>query len=172
MRVGLLRPLLLTGGPAVGKSVTARSLAETTPRTAYLDVDDLRQLVRTGAAAPWAGTEGAAQHLLGIRNAAALARNFGDAGFNVTLTDVVGPDTVTVYRDLLPGVVVVRLAVSFEEAERRARTRPVHLTDEEFVMLHRQQSDPLAVDHEIDVTRLDRSAQLRHVRALWTAAGS
>ena len=30
MGAGLLRPLLVTGGPAVGKSVTARSLAETT----------------------------------------------------------------------------------------------------------------------------------------------
>jgi chloramphenicol 3-O-phosphotransferase len=166
----VLRPLLLTGGPAAGKTVTGRALADMTPRTAYVDVDDLRQLVRTDAAAPWAGAEGAAQHLLGIRNAAALAANFADAGFNVIVTDVIGPDTLRAYRDLLPGVVVVRLAVSVEEAERRARTRPVYLTDEEFRMLHRQQAGPLAVDHELDVTRLDRSTQLRAVRDLWTGA--
>jgi len=45
----LLPPLLLTGGPAVGKTVTARALAETTYRCAYLDVDDIRQLIKNGA---------------------------------------------------------------------------------------------------------------------------
>ena len=89
----LLPPLLLTGGPAAGKTVTARFLAETTPRTGYLDVDDIRQLVKNGGAAPWDGTEGKAQQVLGVRNAAALARNFAGAGFNVTITDVI--DTVT-----------------------------------------------------------------------------
>jgi len=61
----LLPPLLLTGGPAAGKTVTARFLAETTPRTGYLDVDDIRQLVKNGGAAPWDGTEGKAQQVLG-----------------------------------------------------------------------------------------------------------
>jgi predicted kinase len=165
---GLLPPLLLTGGPAVGKTVTARALAEETPRTAYLDVDDLRQLVKSGAAAPWAGPEGVAQQILGVHNAAALARNFLDAGFNVTVTDVVDPETLVVYRELLPDVMVVRLVVSFAEAERRAQTRAVHLTHHEFQMLHRDQSDHLAVDHELDVTQMDRPEQLHHVRALWT----
>jgi dephospho-CoA kinase len=70
------RPLLLTGGPAVGKTVTARVLAESTVRCAYIDVDDVRQLVKNGGAAPWDGEEGRAQHMLGVRNAAALAANF------------------------------------------------------------------------------------------------
>lgn len=51
-------PLVLTGGPAVGKSVTARALAGGRVRCAVVDVDDVRQLVISGAAAPWEGEEG------------------------------------------------------------------------------------------------------------------
>jgi hypothetical protein len=86
----------------------------------------------------------AAQQLLGVQNAAALARNVAMAGFNVTLTDVVNPRTPAVYRDLLPDLLVIRLSVSLEEAWRRARTRRVHLADEEFEALHRNQVEPLA----------------------------
>jgi predicted kinase len=165
----LLAPLLLTGGPAVGKTVTARALAQTTPRSAYLDVDDIRQFVKNGGTTPWDGDEGVAQQLLGVHNAAALARNFAAAGFHVTLTDVVTPRTLAVYRELLPDVLVIRLTVSPEEAWRRARTRKIYLTDEEFETLHRAQAEPLAVDRELDVTQLDQGEQLRRVQALWTA---
>ena len=164
----MLPPLLLTGGPAVGKTVTAQALAETTSRCAYLDVDDIRQLVRNGAAAPWAGAEGVAQQRLGVRNAAALARNFGACGFTVTISDVVDGETLILYRKLLPDVVVVRLTASLLEASRRARLRPMYLTDEEFQMLHSTQEDFLAVDHQLDVTHMDSTEQVRHVRALWT----
>jgi len=51
---------------------------------------------------------------------------------------------------------------------RRARLRPIYLTDEEFESLHRSQADFLAVDHQIDVTHMDPTQQVRHVRALWT----
>ena len=49
----------VTGPPAVGKSTAARSLASTRPRCAVVEVDDLRRLVLTGAAAPWDGEAGA-----------------------------------------------------------------------------------------------------------------
>lgn len=164
----LLPPLLLTGGPAVGKTVVARTLAEITPRTAYLDVDDIRQLVKNGAVAPWHGDEGIAQQLLGVENAAALTRNFTGAGFNVTITDGVNSKTLAIYRRLLPEVLVIRLSLSLEEARRRAGTRRVCLSDEEFETLHREQVDALAVDHQLDVTHLDQAEQLEQVRALWT----
>jgi predicted kinase len=163
-----LPPILLTGGPAVGKTATARSLAETTRRTACLDVDDIRQLVKNGAAAPWDGAEGLAQQLLGVQNAAALTTNFTAAGFNVALTDVVNPTTLLEYRRLIPEVFVIRLRVSPEEAWRRARSRMVYLTDAEFETLHREQAEPLAVNDEVDVTHLDAVKQAELVRALWT----
>jgi predicted kinase len=164
----LLPPLLLTGGPAVGKTVTARALADAVPRTAYLDVDDLRHLVRNGHAAPWDGDDGAAQQLLGVRNAAGLARNFLESGFNVTITDVVTSATLAVYRELLPDVVVIHIVTSLAEAHRRARTRPVYLTDKEFDALHQDQSALGPIDHRLDVTHMDQPAQLRQVRAMWT----
>jgi predicted ATPase len=167
--IGLLPPLLLTGGPAVGKTVTARALAEAVPRTAYVDVDDVRQLVKNGAAAPWEGDEGAAQQVLGVRNAAALIRNFAASGFNGTISDVASPQTLTLYRQLLPNVVVVHLMTSLAEARRRARMRPVYLTDQEFETLHQEQSRLVAVDRRLDVTQLDHAEQVRQVRAIWTS---
>ena len=51
-------PLLLTGGPAAGKSTTARRLADGLPLAAVVDVDDVRQLVTSGHVAPWQGDQG------------------------------------------------------------------------------------------------------------------
>lgn len=166
-----LPPLLLTGGPAVGKTATARMLAETTSRTAYVDIDDIRQLVRNGAAAPWDGAEGRAQQLLGVQNGTLLARNFTAAGFNVIITDVVQPTTLIEYRRLIPEVLAIRLVVSLGEAWRRARSRKMYLTDEEFEALHAEQGEALEVDVELDVTHLDQAEQAACVRAPWTRHG-
>ena len=62
-------PLVLTGGPAVGKSTTANHVARRYARAAVIEVDDVRQLVVSGAAAPWDGAEGVAQQRLGVDNA-------------------------------------------------------------------------------------------------------
>jgi shikimate kinase len=40
-----MRPLILTGGPAVGKTTCGRALAVERDRAAYIDVDDIRQLI-------------------------------------------------------------------------------------------------------------------------------
>lgn len=79
------------------------------------------------------------------------------------------PQSLAEYRRLVPRLLVVRLAVSLEEARRRARTRTVYLTDEEFMTLHANQSAPLDVDYEIEVTNLDQAQQSERVRDLWTA---
>jgi transposase len=80
---------------------------------------------------------------------------------------IVNAETLNLYRELLPELIAVRLTVSFTEASRRARLRPTYLTDEEFEALHRAQADVLAVDHQLDVTDLDRAEQVLHVRTLW-----
>ncbi|GAA2163075.1 hypothetical protein GCM10009826_34330 [Humibacillus xanthopallidus] len=165
--VTALRPLLLTGGPAVGKTTTARALAETTEPCAYVDVDDVRQMIKSGGVAPWKGAEGRAQHLLGIRNAAVLVANFTDAGINVILSDVVTQDLLSIYRDLVPELVTIRLACDLATARARASTRPVHLTIEEFEMLHRQQTEPLETDSELDVSGMTLDAQVDAVRRHW-----
>ena len=79
-----------------------------------------------------------------MENACDLARRFHAAGFEVVVSDVVTADTLTLYRRLLLGCLVVRLYVAPVEAWRRAGTRPVYLTDEEFTNLHaRGQTVPL-----------------------------
>ena len=162
------RPLVLTGPPAVGKSATGEWLARQRPRGAYIDVDDVRRLVVAGHEAPWRGSEGAAQSLLGAANAAALARNFLASGFDVVVVDVLTPDTVTAYRERLPGCLVVRLVVDLAEARRRASTRPVWITAEEFRLLHeRDTADPPPADVVLDVSAKDLPAQRAAVAELW-----
>jgi predicted kinase len=165
-------PLVLTGGPAVGKSTTANLLARGLPRAAVIDVDDVRQLVVSGAAAPWDGPEGAAQQRLGAENACGLARTFHRDGFEVVVADVLTPETLRLYRARLPGCLSVRLHVSPPEARRRASTRKVYLTDAEFEGLHAQDRDnPPSADHHLDVSLLTVEQQVAAVFALW-AGGS
>lgn len=166
----MLPVLVLTGGPAVGKSSTAGLLARSRPRAAVIDVDDIRQLVVSGAVAPWQGEEGRRQQRLGVQNACQLARRFLDSAIDVVIADVVSPDTLLLYRRLLPDAVVVHLQVSLAEARRRAATRTVYLTDEEFEALHvGDREHPPSADHQLDVTGLTLEQQADRVAHLWQA---
>jgi hypothetical protein len=165
------RPLVLTGGPAVGKSVTGRALAKGRPLCALVDVDDVRQLVVSGAAAPWEGEEGREQQRLGVINACGLARNFVAVGIEVVVADVLTPETCSIYRRELPGCLIVHLTVGFPEALRRAATRKVWLTDDEFRMLHEADAaSPPAADHRIQVDGLDLQEQVQKVESQWARA--
>jgi predicted kinase len=164
----VLPPLVLTGGPAAGKSATAGLLARSRPRAAVVDVDDIRQLVVSGAAAPWQGEEGRRQQHLGVKNGCHLARRFLDYAIDVVIADLVSADTLPLYRRLLPDAVVVHLQVSLEEARRRAATRSVYLTDEEFEALHfGDRTRPPAADHQLDVTDLTLEQQVDAAAHLW-----
>lgn len=165
------RPLVLTGGPAVGKTTTARALAEALPRAAFIDVDDLRQLVVAGHEA-W-GVEGDAQRDLGAVNACALAQRLGAEGFDVAIADVVTPRTAVVYRRHLRGCLLVHLTVTAAEAHRRAATRRVWLTKQEFDLLHRVDTeDPPEADHHLEVTASTPAEQRTAVETLWAATAS
>jgi hypothetical protein len=168
-----VRPaLVLTGPPAVGKSSAAISLAAARPRCAVIEVDDLRQLVRTGGAAPWDGVEGARQRLLGARNACALAINFLSDNIDVAITDVLTPDTVATYRAMLPGCLVIRLSAPLSETRRRAATRHVWLTAAEFDALHNHDASRSPhVDATIDVTELNALDQTAAIERIWSASG-
>ncbi|WP_325035972.1 hypothetical protein [Kribbella sp.] len=163
-----MAPLILTGGPAVGKSVTGRALAEGRPRCALLDVDDVRQLVVSGAAAPWDGAEGWKQQELGVTNACGMARNLLAAGIEVVIADVLTPETSALYRRELPACLIVHLVVSFPEAQRRAATRQVWLTDAEFRMLHQADAtNPPYADRRLQVDTLSLQAQIATVAGFW-----
>ena len=169
--VSVRSALVLTGPPAVGKSSAAISLAAARPRCAVIEVDDLRQLVRTGAAAPWEGVEGARQRLLGARNACALAVNFLSDNFDVAITDVVTPQTVATYREMLPGCLVIRLSAPLSETRRRAATRHVWLTAAEFDALHHHdETRSPHVDATIDVAGLNALEQAAAIERIWSAS--
>ena len=156
-------PLLLTGGPAAGKSATSRQLAATLQCAAVINVDDIRHLVVAGHAAPWDGDEGRRQQRIGIENACDLARRFTSASIDVVLSDVLN-------RRLLPHVVVVRLSIPLAKARRRATLRPVHLTGDEFERLHAfEAGNELAVDATVEVGNLSLDEQVHAVRQLWAA---
>jgi predicted kinase len=164
-----VRPLLLTGPPAAGKSTTARVLADALPLAAMIDVDDLRQLVVAGHAAPWDGPAGLVQQRIGVENACDLARRFASSGIEVVIADVLTPRTAELYRERLPSVLIVQLRISLDEARRRAGMRPVYLTDDEFALLHREQpTDVQLYDHVVGVDGLDLAAQVAAVRDCWS----
>lgn len=162
------RPLILTGGPAAGKSTTGRALALRLARAALVDADDVRHLVVSGARPPWQGDEGATQHRLGALNTSLLAGSFIRAGFGVVVADVVTPSTVEVYRVELSDCLIVALSVTFDEARGRAATRHTWLTDDEFALLHhRDTNDPPAVDHRLDVGSMAFDQQVDVIDGLW-----
>ncbi len=161
-----MRPLLLTGPPAAGKSTTARALAGGLPLAAVVDVDDIRQLVVSGHAAPWDGMAGIDQQRIGVANACDLARRFAGAGIEVVIADVVTVETAALYRSGLPEVMIIQLRISLAEAQRRATERPGYLSDEELAMLHRDHpGDSGLYDHVITVDGLDLTAQVRRCAA-------
>lgn len=120
-----MRPLLLSGGPAVGKTTCGRRLAEERSRAAYVDSDDIRQLVVAGAATLWSGPDGQKQHVLAAHNIAAIASNLSSAGYDVTIAEILTPDTLAVYRDKLPGCFSVHLSITLEEAAPHRSEAPL-----------------------------------------------
>lgn len=163
-----MHPLLLTGPPAVGKSTTANALARSRPRAAVIDVDDIRHLVVSGHAAPWHGSEGRLQQRIGVENACDLTQRLHFVGVDVVLADVVNADTLSIYRQRLPDLVIVKLRLPPAAARRRASSRPVHLTDQEFEDLHAadERTDPL-VDAIVDVEHLTLEAQTTALMQMW-----
>ncbi|MEU6721607.1 hypothetical protein ABZ897_60080 [Nonomuraea sp. NPDC046802] len=162
-----MRALILTGPPAVGKSTIGRFVAQDRPCAAFIDVDDVRHLVVSGHAAPWDGLEGLRQQQLGVVNACALARNFLDGDVDVVIVDVLTDSTAELYRARLTEVLIVKLEADFREAEKRAQSRPVHLTPEEFRALHDQQHDFTGCDIRLNVTRLSAHDAAAQVKDIW-----
>jgi len=163
------RPLVLTGAPAIGKSATGLALALGRTRCAFVDVDDVRQLVVVGGAAPWQGAEGVRQQLLGVRNACALAHEFAEEGIETVLADVLTTATLSVYRKDLADCVVVRMFAPLSETLKRASTRPAWLTESEFRSLYEADAtNPLSADHTLDVAQYDLERQVAEVERLWS----
>lgn len=83
------RIFLIVGPPAVGKSTSSRALAAQFARSVHIPVDDLREMVVSGLVLPGADWSDALmqQVALARQNAAEMALNYHQAGFNVVIDD-------------------------------------------------------------------------------------
>ena len=164
----VLRPLLITGPPAVGKSSVALLLADLVPPCAVVEADDVRQLVKSGAAAPWQPGEGFRQTELAAHNAALLMTSFHDYGFNVIATDVLLGNAFSAYAESSVPPLVVHLRVPLVEALRRAGTRRVYLTDDELQLLHESEQGASVADVSVDTTDLSPEECVAQILGRWT----
>lgn len=71
-----------------------------------------------------------------MENACDLAQRLRSVGIDVVLADVVDTGTIGIYRQRLPGLVVVTLRLPLTAARRRVSSRPVYLTARKFEDLH------------------------------------
>lgn len=144
-----MRPLVLTGPPLVGMNTVGAVLAARRSRCALVDVSGLRHMVISGFVPPWVGAEGTRQSRLGVVNACALAENYARADIGVIILDALSDRTAQTYRQRLTGVRIVALTSSYDEAKRRAESRPISLSWQDLEMLHRQQQELTAYDHAV-----------------------
>lgn len=126
-------PVVIVTGPAgVGKSTIARELCLRFDRAAHINVDSLRDMVVSGYASPIPGvsdpTAAEEQIRLGIANAAALARNFSEAGILPVIDDVLeASGELDTYLDALgPGADLRLITLLADRAilARRDAARP------------------------------------------------
>ena len=95
---------LIIGGPAAGKSTTARALADRFPRSIHVPVDDLRDMVAQGRIVPasdgW--SDGLVEQIrLARETAVGIATRYAEAGFVVVLDDFWDPLELLDYRELM-----------------------------------------------------------------------
>ena len=132
---------LVTGMPGAGKSTVARQLAERFDRGAHVDIDMVfHHFTVTGRAEPsQENHETIAQSRLAVKNAAALARNYADAGFVCVLEGAVARrDEVLLAADVVhphPLLLIV-LAPPLHVSEQRDAERSGKNVARHFRHLH------------------------------------
>lgn len=95
--------ILILGPSGAGKSTVSKALAQKFKRSAYIEIDNVRGMVKRGHLKPWV-KGGDKELILSTYNAAAMAKNFIDFDYNVIIEDVVAePDRLDQYFKLFKG---------------------------------------------------------------------
>lgn len=131
---------LITGPSGSGKSSVSRALAEKFERSAVIEVDTLRHIIKGGYARPWPRSEEAdTQLLLAVENACDIGDNLLAKNFAVFIEDVVREKFLQKYSDyfkdnnfkaflILPSVesLLTRFDNRGDDKELRLRTIELH----------------------------------------------
>lgn len=156
-----MKPITLLTAPTAGGKNTIAHLYATqfSDRCAVIDGDLVRWMLRNPHIAPWA-EGGLAQHQLGVKHGALLARSFADEGFEVLILDVLWADLAARYRRDLAGypLRIVRLLPSWTEALQRLHERPYTISDAEARWVYETQTALTDFDFTLDNTMLAAEA--------------
>lgn len=131
---------LITGPMGAGKSSVSKALASKFERSAVIEVDILRGMIKGGFVRPSPYTEEVELQLsLSAKNACDVANNFLEKGFNVFIDGIVGRKLLEQYSNffkgknfkaflLMPSVdaLLKRFDDRGDYAELRARTMELH----------------------------------------------
>lgn len=144
--------IILNGPTGTGKNTIAEIVAHKRNRCAVIDYDVLRNMFRNPHLAPWNGEAGKVQNVLGLEHACKLARSFIEHGYDCLILDVLNDETAGLYREKLKEYKpkLVLLLPTFEEMQRRNKTRPPRLTEDELKMVYDQQTKLTVFDKKID----------------------
>jgi predicted kinase len=114
---------LIVGAPAVGKSTTARALAERFPRAIHIPVDTLRDMVVAGFAWPAAewNDELVQQVRLARTTAIHMALAYQAAGFAVVIDDFIDPPGLQEYQALAQNSACQRIVLYPDQEIAHAR---------------------------------------------------
>jgi chloramphenicol 3-O-phosphotransferase len=129
--------IIITGTPGSGKTTIGNAFAEASPFGVHIQVDFFRKLVKGGYASPhhW-DQEVERQYTLARKASAETAKLFLSAGFDVVLDDIVPPNVVSIWQDLLepfePNFVL--LEPPLEVALQRNRERTCWTVDEQVLI--------------------------------------
>jgi guanylate kinase len=131
---------LITGPAGSGKSSVSKALAKKFERSAVIEIDAVRAMIKGGYVRPWPHTDEVDLQLsLGAKNACDMAYNFLEKDFNVFIDDVVSKKLLGQYSNffkdrnfktflLMPSLeaLLVRFDNRGNDEELRKRTAELH----------------------------------------------